>query len=58
MKALDNVMGLWALGIIPLIVGIIYILADLGMFSVGNLKMWPILVFFFGLFYTIGYYKK
>ncbi len=56
MEVLEKI-GLWALGIIPLIVGLVYILADAGVFTL-QVGMWPVLVFFFGLLYTIGALTK
>ncbi len=57
MEVLEKI-GLWALGIIPLIVGFVYILQEAGVVNIVNVGMWPVLVFLFGLLYTIGYFTK
>ncbi len=57
MEVLEKI-GLWALGIIPLIVGFVYILQEAGVVNIVNVGMWPVLVFLFGLLYTIGYFMK
>jgi hypothetical protein len=57
-KILEKI-GIWSLGIIPLIIGFIYILPLFGVQAVlADNLFWPLLVFFFGLLYTIGYFMK
>ncbi len=56
-KVLDKI-GLWALGIIPLLVGFVYILQGAGVINITKVSMWPVLVFLFGLLYTVGWFSK
>ncbi len=56
-KILDKY-GLWILGVMPLLVGFVYILQDAGVINITRVGIWPVMIFLFGLLYIAGWFSK
>ena len=52
-KLMDN-NDMWFFGIIPLVVGLLFVLRDFGMQILpAQMSLWPTMVFVFGLVYVL-----